>query len=208
MTQIDHVTLEAADPAAAEDFYARALGVGDRDRLRPDAEAETGGFRGYTLSLTVGWPADVDRLVGAALDAGAEPLKPAAKSFWGYGGVFRAPDGAIWKVATSAKKDQGPATGAIDQMVLLLGAEDVAESKRFYTGRGLAVAKSFGRRYVEFDLPDSPVKLALYARRGLAKDAGVPPEGTGPHRLTVGGDAGAFTDPDGFVWEAVVPAEG
>jgi hypothetical protein len=70
------------------------------------------------------------------------------------------------------------------------------------------VAKSFGRRYVEFDLPDSPVKLALYARRGLAKDAGVPPEGTGPHRLTVGGDAGAFTDPDGFVWEAVVPAEG
>ena len=37
------------------------------------------------------------------------PLKSAAKSFWGYGGVVRAPDGTIWKVATSAKKDTGPA---------------------------------------------------------------------------------------------------
>src|SRR5260370_821914 len=36
----------------------------------------------------------------------------------------------------------------------------------------------------------------------LAKDAGVAPEGTGSHRLMIGGDAGSFTDPDGFGWEA------
>ena len=61
--------------------------------------------------------------------------------------------------------------------------------------------KSFGSKYVEFDSPASHVKLALYGRRALAKDAGVPPEGTGSHRIVIGGDAGPFTDPDGFAWE-------
>lgn len=46
-----------------------------------------------------------------------------------------------------------------------------------------------------------PVKFALYGRRALAKDAGVPEEGTGSHRLAIASDAGAFTDPDGFTWE-------
>jgi hypothetical protein len=64
------------------------------------------------------------------------------------------------------------------------------------------VAKSFGRKYVEFTSPSSLVKLALYGHRALAKDAGVPPEGTGAHRLAIGSDAGPFTDPDGFAWEA------
>ena len=50
-------------------------------------------------------------------------------------------------------------------MVLLLGVADVAASKRFYIDRGLAVAKSFGRKYVEFATPSSPVNLALYGRR-------------------------------------------
>ena len=127
-------------------------------------------------------PATVDGLVGAAVDAGATPLKPAEKSLWGYGGVVQAPDGTIWKVATSAKKDTGPATREIDDIVLLLGAEDVRASKRFYVERGLVVAKSFGRKYVEFDTASSPVKLALYGRRALAKLAGVPADGTGSHR--------------------------
>ena len=122
-------------------------------------------------------------------------------SLWGYGGVVQAPDETIWKIATSAKRDTGPATRQIDEIVLLLGVADVAASKRFYVDRGLAVAKSFGRKYVEFATPSSPVKLALYARRGLAKDAGVSPEGTGSHRLVIGSDAGPFTDPDGFAWE-------
>jgi hypothetical protein len=63
------------------------------------------------------------------------------------------------------------------------------------------VAKSFGRKYVQFDT--GSIKLALYGRRALAKDAGVPPEGTGSHRIVIGGSAGSFTDPDGFDWEAV-----
>jgi uncharacterized glyoxalase superfamily protein PhnB len=200
MTSIESVTLDVADTDAAHRFYTDAFGLDKPLRLRR-SEPPTAGFRGFTLSLTVSQPADVRALVDAALDAGATTLKPVTKSLWGYGGVVRAPDGTIWKVATSAKKDAGPATRHVDRIVLLLGAADVSVTKRFYAGRGLAVAKSFGK-YVEFALPSSPVKLGLYARRALAKDAGVPPEGSGAHRLAIGGDAGSFTDPDGFEWEA------
>ncbi|WP_067124812.1 glyoxalase [Microtetraspora malaysiensis] len=200
MASIESVTLEVADPTAVERFYTDAFGLDSPVRLRA-SEAPTTGFRGFTLSLTVSQPANVNSLIGAALDAGASPVKPVTKSFWGYGGVVQAPDGTIWKVATSAKKDTGPATRQIDEIVLLLGAADVAASRRFYVDRGLAVAKSFGRKYVEFATGSSPVKLALYGRRALAKDAGVSPEGTGSHRLVIGGDIGSFADPDGFAWE-------
>jgi hypothetical protein len=135
MTSIESVTLEVADPAAAGRFNTAAFGLGTQIRLRA-SEAPATGFCGFTLSLTVSQPATVNGLIGAALDAGATPLKPAAKSFWGYGGVVQAPDGT------------------------------------------------------------------LYGRRALARDAGVPPDGTGSHRLAIDSDAGPFTDPDGFAWEA------
>ena len=150
MTAIESLTLEVSDPAAAGAFYTAAFGIGDLLALRT-SDAPTTGFRGCTLSLVVSRPATVDGFVGAALDAGATPLKPAKRSFWGHGGVVRAPDGTIWKVATSSKKDAGPATREVDEIVLLLGVADVAASKRFYVERGLEVAKSFGRKYVQFD---------------------------------------------------------
>src|SRR5258708_23663877 len=118
---------KVADPTAANRFYT-AFGLGTQVRLRA-SEAPTTGFRGFALSLTVSQPATVNGLIGAALDASATPLKPAAKSLWGYGGVLQAPDGTIWKVATSAEKDTGPATLRIDQIVVLLGAADVAAGK-------------------------------------------------------------------------------
>ncbi|MGW7052782.1 glyoxalase [Streptomyces sp. NPDC054887] len=205
MATIASVTLDVADPAAARSFYTAAFGLDTQLRLRASQEPSAG-FRGFTLALTVSGPATVDGFVTAAVDAGATVLKPASKSLWGYGGVVRAPDGTIWKIATSAKKDTGPATRHIDEIVLLLGVADVAASKRFYVGQGLAVAKGFGRVYVEFAAGESPVKLALYRRRALAKDLGVAPDGSGSHRLLIGGDAAPFTDPDGFAWEAAAPA--
>ncbi len=200
MTSIDSITLEVADVTAANRFYT-ALGLDTQVRLRA-SEAPTTGFRGFTLSVTVAQPADVNSLIGTALDAGASPLKPAAKSFWGYGGVVQAPDGTVWTVASSAKKDTGPATRQIDAVVLLLGVADVKASKRFYVDQGLAVKKSFGGKYVEFDTPGSRVTLALYGRRHLAKNAGVSADGSGSHRLIIGSDARPFTDLDGFAWEA------
>ena len=201
MPSIESVILEVPDPAAAEAFYTAAFGLGERLGFRA-SDAPTTGFRGFTLSLVVSQPSTVDSLIGTALDAGATHLKPVATSFWGYGGVVQAPDGTIWKVATSSKKETGPASREVDDVALLLGVADVKASKRFYVEHGLAVGKSFGSKYVEFDLPGSAVKLALYGRRAAAKDAGVDPEGTGSHRIAIGSDVGPFTDPDGFAWEA------
>ena len=201
MTSIESVTLEVSDLAAAEDFYPAAFALGGKVRLRT-SQAPTTGFRGFALSLVVSQPGTVDSFIGTALAGGATILKPTAKGFWGYGGVVQDPHGAIWKVATSSKKDTGPATREVDSFVLLLGVEDVKATKQFYLDRGLAVAKSFGSKYVEFDTPSSPIGLALYSRRTAAKDAGVSPDGTGSHRIVIGSDAGPFTDPDGFAWEA------
>ncbi len=199
-TSITSVTLEVADPEAAHRFYT-AFGVETYIHLRA-AEAPSTGFRGFTMALTVSQPATVDSFLDAAIDAGATVLKPAAKSLWGYGGVVQAPDGTIWKVATSAKKNTGPATREIDEVVLLIGVESVKATKQFYVDHGLTVARSFGGKYAEFTSGgSSPVKLALYKRRALAKDLGVPADGTGSHRIVLGNTTGPFTDPDGFVWE-------
>ncbi|MEU9393829.1 glyoxalase [Streptomyces sp. NPDC048324] len=201
-TSLASVTLEVADLEAARRFYT-AFGVDTYISLRA-SEAHSTGFRGFTLALTVAGPATVDGFVTDAVDAGATVLKPAAKSLWGYGGVVQAPDGTIWKIATSAKKDSGPATREIDEVVLLLGVEDVKATKQFYVERGLTVAKSFGGKYAEFAPgQSSSVKLALYKRRALAKDLGVPDKGTGSHHVILGSTAGTFTDPDGFIWQPV-----
>jgi hypothetical protein len=95
MSSIEFVTIEVADTTAGNRFYTAALDLGTRVRLRA-SEAPTTGFRGFTLSLIVSQPATVNGPIGAALDAGATSLKPAAKSLWGYGGVVQAPDGTIW----------------------------------------------------------------------------------------------------------------
>jgi predicted lactoylglutathione lyase len=202
MTSLESITLEVTDPTAANSFCIAAFGLGAQVRART-SQAPTTGFRGFTLSLVVSQPSTVDALIAAALEAGATELKPAKKSLWGYGGVVRGPDGTIWTVATSSKKDRGPAVHEIDQFVLQLGVADVAASKRFYIERGLDVAKSYGRKYVQFASPSSPVTLALYGRRALAKTAGLSPDGTGSHRIAINSAAGPFTDPDGFTWEAV-----
>jgi len=198
ITAIDSITLDAADPEAAQRFYADAFGLTTQVRTRRSDAASTG-FRGYTMSLVTSQPANVRALFDAAVAAGATVLKPLAKSLWGFGGLVQAPDGAIWNLATSEKKDTAPASKEFEHIVLLLGVEDVSASKRFYGDRGLAIAKSFGS-YVDFATPSSPIGLGLYKRRALAKTAGVSEEGGGSHRIQVNSDAGSFTDPDGFEW--------
>lgn len=197
MVVIDHVTLEATDTATAERFYA-ALGLDDRVRVAAST-ASSHGFRGFTLSLIVAQPGDADLIAAKAVEAGGAELKPAKKSLWGYGGVVQAPDGTICTIASSSKKDDGPATGRIDEVVLQLGVADVPASKDFYRDRGIGIAKSYGRKYVELDT--SGIQVTLNKRDALAKVAGVPTDGSGSHRVAISSDAGAFTDPEGFIWE-------
>lgn len=199
MNSIDTITLEVADTQAAANFYKSAFGDDVPLDFRA-SEDPSSGFRGFTISLVVSQPSTVHALVDAAVAAGATTLKPATKSFWGVGGVVQAPDGTIWKIATSAKKDTDPTDRTIDEVVLLLGVDDVKATKRFYVDQGLEVAKSFGGKYAEFASPAGAIKLALYSRKFAAKDAGVPPEGSGSHRIVIGSQSGSFTDPDGFVW--------
>jgi uncharacterized glyoxalase superfamily protein PhnB len=201
MTSIDSVTVQANDAAAAQRFYDAAFGLGDTIKVA-QSDAPTDGFRSFTLSLVAAQPSTAQSYFDSAVTAGATVLKPFAKSFWGVGGTVCAPDGTIWKFASSAKKDTGPATREIDQIVLLLGVADVAASKAFYAEQGIPVGKSFMNKYVQFDLPDSPIQLALYGHKALAKDAGVPAAGSGSHRLLINGSIAPTTDPDGFDWAA------
>ena len=199
---ITSLTLEVTDPPASQRFYESAFGLGSRITAgRTDTPSS--GFRGFTISLVVGQPSTVDSLFETAMSAGATAVKPAQKGMWGYGAVVRDADGVIWKLATSAKKDKAPATRDIGDVVLLIGAADLGASKRFYVDHGLTVKRSFPGRYAEFDAVDGGIKLALYpGRAGLAKDAGVSPDGDGLHGITVNATAGEFTDPDGFRWAA------
>jgi catechol 2,3-dioxygenase-like lactoylglutathione lyase family enzyme len=203
MTSISHVTLEVSSPDidAARDFYSSAFGAVPQIRLAP-TDAESHGFRGFTLSLIVSQPASVNALIDAAIAGGAHLRKPAKKQFWGgYSGVVQTPDGTICKVATSVKKNTAPGDRHIDRVTLILGVADIKQSKQYYIDQGLTVAKSFGSKYVEFAAADDAVMLALYKRAGLAKDAGVAVDGGGPHRIIIGGGAREFVDPDAFAWE-------
>jgi uncharacterized glyoxalase superfamily protein PhnB len=201
MTSINAVHLETHDPTAAGAIYSEIFGVASLVHPRC-SDAPSTGFRGFTLSIIVAQPASVDAFVNAALRAGASQLKPAKNQFWGgYSGVVQTPDGVIWKIATEAKRGDGSASRKIDGVCLLLGVADMKASKQFYVERGLIVAKSYGSKYVEFEAVPGAVKLGLYKRAALAKDANVAPEGSGSHRIAIGSDAGAFEDPDGFVWE-------
>src|SRR5687767_11180992 len=152
MNSIHTITLEVADPQAAANFYKAAFGDDVPLEFRA-SEEPTSGFRGFTISLVVSQPSTVHALADAAVTAGATTLKPVTKSFWGVGGVVQAPDGTIWKIATSAKKDTDPTDRTIDEVVLLLGVGDVKATERFYVDQGLEVAKSFGSKYAEFASP-------------------------------------------------------
>lgn len=199
-TFIESVSLEVTDPEAALRFYT-SFGVQDRISLTASGSPSSG-FRGFTLAVNVAQPANVDLYLNAAVEAGATVLKPAGKSLWGYGGVVQAPDGTMWKIATSAKKDTSAAMRKIDAIILLLGVDDVRTSKKFYVEKGMVVKSSFGGTYADFTsgTPDL-ISLALYKRSGLAKDLGVAIGGTGSHQIILTSTPSqAFADPDNFEW--------
>jgi len=199
-TSISAIVLDVRDAEASQAFVTAAFALDDRVRFRTAVDAP-GGFRGFTLSLVVAQPANVDAFVEAAVAAGARTVKAPTKSLWGYGAVLEGPDGIVWKLATSAKKNKAPVSRTFDDLVVLLGPADVAATKDLYVEHGLAVSKSFGKKYVEFDPGSGRVHLALYGRRGLLKDAGVTADSPGIRGLALVSPAGPFSDPDGVGWE-------
>src|SRR5699024_8466962 len=112
----DTITLGVPDVQEAHDFYAAVFspetvahredvtldlhGTGRLDLYRAGETQAPSVFCGYTLNYTVDQPSEVEAIMSAAANAGAEVVKPAKKSlFAGVAGVFRAPDGTVWKIA-------------------------------------------------------------------------------------------------------------
>lgn len=196
---LDIITLEVPEVGAAQEFYTSVYattaastphqitmdlhGVG-RLALSEHQSSATPGFDGYLLSYIVEQPTEVDTLLSAAVHSGASVLKPAKKGFFGgYSAVYKAPDGATWKLAAPTKKDRGPATDPPrpTETAAFLGVAAPKASKVFYETLGMAVDRDYGDKFVDFRLAPGACRLGLMPRPALAKDAGVdlPGEGAG-----------------------------
>ena len=58
------------------------------------------GSGSVSLAINLASQAGVDAFYALAIDAGATPVKPPSKAFWGgYSGNFRDPDFHLWEVA-------------------------------------------------------------------------------------------------------------
>jgi len=178
----DFVSLGLGDHAAPLSLYANGALATDA-QTKPDGD----GFRGFTISYLVEAPAAVDLIIEQATAAGARVIKPAKKSIWGgYGGVLQVPDGAIWKIVTPAKKGEAvTAIPAPTDVPVLIGVADVKASVAFYESLGMPVRKSYGGKYADFVSGDGTSTLALYPWDALAKDAGVPADGSGFRSMTL-----------------------
>ena len=122
--RVTMIALGVADMARARRFYGDGLGWGEsaasnesisfiqaggvvlglygRAALAEDVGVpdDGSGFRGVTLAHNVTSEADVDRVLGEAVQAGATLVKPGQRVFWGgYSGYFADPDGHLWEVA-------------------------------------------------------------------------------------------------------------
>ena len=120
--RISLVTLGVTDLGRARAFYkqlgwqgqeveetvffqagGQAVVLWARDELAADAGvADDGpsGFGGITLAHNVEARDEVDRIVQAAEDAGANvPTAPRDTFYGGYAGFFRDPDGHVWEIA-------------------------------------------------------------------------------------------------------------
>lgn len=206
MLSLDIVTLGVPEVQTAHAFYTSVFhptdvyhgphvnldmhGTGqialyDSETLAAEADVnpKTSGFRGYILSYIVDQPSEVKALLDVAVQSGAKVLKPAKKIlFGGFSAVFQAPDGAIWKLAASNKKDTGPAEKPprpTEATVAILGVAEPKASKAFYTALGMMVDRDYGNQYIDFRPAPGTCRLGLMTRRALAKDAGINEDGAG-----------------------------
>lgn len=172
---LDTLALGVPDVAAARSFYTSVFapettesagsvtldmhGTGNIalqaiETLADDAQVapEASGFRGYVVSSIVSQPSEVEALMHAGAQGGATVLKPAKKGFFGgFSGVFRAPDGTVWKLSAQAKKDTGPAKNPPQpsETPIFLGVAEPKSSKEFYTALGLTVDRDYGNKFVD-----------------------------------------------------------
>lgn len=99
-----------------ETVFFQAGGIGvvlwSREDLAADAGVPVGSapaFGGIVLAHNVRERAQVDEVLAAAAQAGAEVTSPAGETFYGgYAGCFRDPEGHLWEVAWNPGFPIGP----------------------------------------------------------------------------------------------------
>ena len=130
--RISMITLGVRDLATAVKFYEEGLGfprmesppevafftlngtwlgLYGRDALAADATLSSAGngFESFALAHNVQSEAEVDVIVGHAVEVGATLVKKPTKVFWGgYSGYFKDPDGHLWEVAYNPHFWVGP----------------------------------------------------------------------------------------------------
>lgn len=120
--RVSLITLGVTDLPRAKAFYERlgwhgqevqetvffqagamAMVLWGRDKLAADSGlpgAPPSGFDGMALAQNVRSAEEVDAIVQAAADAGANVTRAPAETFYGgYAGVFTDPDGHAWEIA-------------------------------------------------------------------------------------------------------------
>ena len=125
--QVTTIMLGVRDLDRAKKFYAEGLGgtivqdypgfvmlsLGEGssslalypwDAAAQDAgvSPEGSGFRGVSFHHIVPSRNDVDEVIASAVAAGADVVREATATRWGYFGYFSDPDGHLWKVASSS----------------------------------------------------------------------------------------------------------
>ncbi|OQO92707.1 hypothetical protein B1813_11155 [Saccharomonospora piscinae] len=219
---LDLVTLGVADEQSARAFYTGAFaatedhgnnldlhGIGKLElreigTLASDVGTSpaTTGFRGVVLSAIVEAPSDVETLLGTATDHGATVVKPAKKQLFGeFTGAYRAPDGALWKLAATAKKNTTPphAQPKPLELAVYLGVAKPTASQAFYEALGMSADHDYGDKFVDFTRPGGGYRLGLLPRKALAKDVGVDERGDGFSAVVLAHTAASRDDLDALL---------
>ena len=201
---LDTIILGVRQVAGAHDFYASAFPAahtgGHADSLTlngtgklafqqvealaadVDADPATSGFRGFVVSSIVKQPSDVRSLLSAATASGASVIKPAKKQVFGeFTATYEAPDGALWKLAASSKKDSTPVSTSPKptETAIYLGVTEPKASKVFYEALGMTTDRDYGDKFIDFTISEGVCRLGLLTRRSLGKDVGVDTHGDG-----------------------------
>ena len=200
MTSIESIILEVPDPAAAEHFYAAAFGLGDDCGCAPATHRPAASAASPSPSWSPSRaPSTACRRRRRRRREDAQARQEELLGLRRRGAGTGRGDLEGRDVGEEKHRPRHP---RVDDVVLLLGVDDVEASKQFYVDRGLAVAKSFGGKYVEFDAADVAGQAGPLQAACPGQGRRRPPDGTGSHRIVIVGAAGPFTDPDGFAWEA------
>ena len=126
-------------------------------------------FGRVVVTYVLEQPSEVRAVMAAAIERGAQVLKPAKKALFGsFSGSFRAPDGLVWKLASDKGRNTAEASTEPrpTEVTFILGVREPKESRGFYMGLGMKVDRDYGSKYIDF----APVTMSRWSNSGTSED--------------------------------------